>query len=158
MSEKKFNIRVYGLLINDKNEILVSDESRAGFFFTKFPGGGLEWGEGIKDCLVREFQEELGIQIEVGELFYCTDFFVESAFKNTDQLISIYYKVNYNRINELNFANLKSSELSNDEQFRWISLKTISQDEFTFPIDKLVAKKLKELQEINGDLQTITKP
>ncbi len=145
MSEKKFNIRVYGLLINDKNEILVSDESRSGFFFTKFPGGGLEWGEGIKDCLVREFQEELGIQIEVDELFYCTDFFIESAFKNTDQLISIYYKVKYNRLNELNFANIRSSELSNDEQFRWISLTTISQDEFTFPIDKLVANKLKEL-------------
>ena len=46
MAEKKFNIRVYGLLINDRNEILVSDEFRMGVFMTKFPGGGLKFGEG----------------------------------------------------------------------------------------------------------------
>ncbi|EPB65599.1 putative protein RfaE, domain II, partial [Ancylostoma ceylanicum] len=92
MSPNRFNIRVYGILINEHNEVLISDEHRWGMSFTKFPGGGLEWGEGLKDCLIREFREELSINIEIGELFYCTDFFVESAFKKTDQLISIYYK------------------------------------------------------------------
>ena len=40
---KRFNIRVYGILINDRNELLVSDELIKGLQFTKFPGGGLEW-------------------------------------------------------------------------------------------------------------------
>ena len=48
---KRFNIRVYGILINDRNELLVSDELIKGLQFTKFPGGGLEWGEGTMDCL-----------------------------------------------------------------------------------------------------------
>ena len=41
-----FNVRVYGLLINDQNQILISDEQEYGMQFSKFPGGGLEYGEG----------------------------------------------------------------------------------------------------------------
>lgn len=143
MSATKFNIRVYGILINDNNEVLISDENRFGTSFTKFPGGGLEFGEGLKECLVREFQEELGIEIEVGELFYCTDFFIVSAFKSTDQLISIYYKVDFNSKNDLNIAKLDEIITPDSEKFRWISLKEISEDVFTFPIDKLVGGKLR---------------
>ncbi|TNE74221.1 MAG: NUDIX hydrolase, partial [Bacteroidetes bacterium] len=61
----RFNIRVYGILLNEKNEVLLSDERRFGTAFTKFPGGGLEWGEGIKDALIRELQEELNIDAEI---------------------------------------------------------------------------------------------
>ena len=53
---KSFNIRVYGILLNDRNEVLVSDECRNGYSFTKFPGGGLEFGEGLVDGLKREFE------------------------------------------------------------------------------------------------------
>ncbi|MDP4764480.1 MAG: NUDIX domain-containing protein, partial [Salibacteraceae bacterium] len=91
--EKKFNVRVYGILINDQNQLLVSDELIKNIRFTKFPGGGLEWGEGTRDCLVREFMEELNQPVEVLEHFYTTDYFQQSAFRETDQLISIYYKV-----------------------------------------------------------------
>lgn len=143
MSQNRFNIRVYGILINEHNEVLISDECRGGISFTKFPGGGLEWGEGLKDCLIREFQEELGIDVEIGELFYCTDFFVESAFRKTDQLISIYFRANYNRNNELNFAEYKTPITVEEEKFRWLPLEEISEDVFTFPVDKLVAEKLK---------------
>jgi len=87
---KRFNIRVYGIWINDKQEILVSDERIGDFKFTKFPGGGLEFGEGIKDCLIREWKEELNIDIEVGNHIYTTDYFQLSAFDQTSQIISIY--------------------------------------------------------------------
>lgn len=143
MPQNRFNIRVYGILINERNEVLISDECRGGIFFTKFPGGGLEWGEGLKDCLTREFQEELGIDVEIGDLFYCTDFFVESAFRKTDQLISIYFRVTYSRNNELNFEQYETSITVEEERFRWLPLEKISENVFTFPIDKLVAEKLK---------------
>lgn len=32
-----FNVRVYGLLINAQNEVLISDEHEYGQFFSKFP-------------------------------------------------------------------------------------------------------------------------
>ena len=46
-----FNIRVYGILINEQKQVLVSDEFIRGNYYTKFPGGGLELGEGTRDCL-----------------------------------------------------------------------------------------------------------
>jgi 8-oxo-dGTP diphosphatase len=136
LKNKKFNVRVYGLLINEKKEILVLDETRNGFHFTKFPGGGLEWGEGIKECLKREFIEELGIKVKVNELFYLTDDFIQSAFNSDDQLISIYFFVNI-------LENENISTLSENEVPRWISLSNIHEDCFTFPIDKLVVEKIK---------------
>ena len=90
-----FNIRVYALLINDQQEVLVTDEFRFGKEMTKFPGGGLNWGEGTIDCLHRECREELGCEIRIVKHFYTTDFFQCSAFHADHQLISIYYIVNY---------------------------------------------------------------
>src|SRR5206468_6399504 len=89
----RFNIRVYGVLINDQNQVLVSDEMIRGKNYTKFPGGGLEFGEGTRDCLQREFLEEMNLKVEVQEHLYTTDFFQISAFNPDHQIISIYYKV-----------------------------------------------------------------
>src|SRR3984957_15003342 len=86
-----FNLRVYGVLLGPNNEVLVSDEFIRGEYITKFPGGGLEFGEGTRDCLKREFKEELDLEVEVGEHIYTTDFFQMSAFNNQQQIISIYY-------------------------------------------------------------------
>ncbi|MBW6489588.1 MAG: hypothetical protein K0B15_00205 [Lentimicrobium sp.] len=51
--ENRFNIRVYGLIFH-KGNLLVSNEFRLGIHMTKFPGGGLIFGEGALDCLKRE--------------------------------------------------------------------------------------------------------
>src|SRR5207237_2093915 len=88
-----FNIRVYGILINDKKQVLVSDEFIRGNYYTKFPGGGLERGEGTRDCLKREFMEEMNLIVEVGDHIYTTDFYQQSAFNPEHQIISIYYYV-----------------------------------------------------------------
>ena len=64
------SVRVYGILINENNQVLVSDEYIRGNYFTKFPGGGMELGEGTRDCLRREFMEETGLDVTVGEHIY----------------------------------------------------------------------------------------
>ena len=87
-----FNVRVYGILVNKQNEVLISDEQLGNFAFTKFPGGGLEYGEGIIDALKREFIEECNLEIDVIRHLYTTDFFEKSSF-NDSQIISIYYLV-----------------------------------------------------------------
>lgn len=142
MNLKRFNIRVYGLLINDNNEVLLSDENRFGKQFTKFPGGGLEFGEGTKECLLREFKEELNLDVEIGELFYLTDFFQESAFNANDQLISIYYKVICKDCYDIETTSIKFKFNDKEEVHRWIQLSELSIDDLTFPIDKLVANLL----------------
>ena len=140
---RPFNVRVYGILINQNNEVLLSDENRFDRQFTKFPGGGLEFGEGKKECLKREFLEELGIEIEVKELFYLTDYFQVSAFDKKEQLISIYYLVKAENLNSIQTSS-KSLDFTNGAQevHRWKSLETLTPKDLTFPIDKLVAEKL----------------
>src|SRR5476651_499497 len=87
-----FNVRVYGLLINADNELLISDEQEYGMKFSKFPGGGLEIGEGLIDGLKREFMEECNLKVKVLQHYYTTDFYVKSLFHDA-QLISVYYTV-----------------------------------------------------------------
>lgn len=142
MIPSKFNVRVYGLLIQN-GKVLITDEIRGGTKMTKFPGGGLEFGEGIAEGLKREFKEELDIEINVRELFYINDFLQVSSFDKQDQLLSVYYKV------EKEEGEIKSTEIpfhfetEEPQCFRWIELKELMESEFTFPIDKVVVKKLK---------------
>ncbi|MFW6352566.1 MAG: NUDIX domain-containing protein, partial [Bacteroidota bacterium] len=87
-----FNIRVYGICIQN-HRLLVSDEYVMDMYMTKFPGGGLEFGEGPIDCLKRECREEMGgVEIKVTGHFYTTDFFQPTRFFKNTQLISIYYR------------------------------------------------------------------
>jgi 8-oxo-dGTP diphosphatase len=129
----RFNVRIYGILIHE-NKVLLADEMIRGNKITKFPGGGLEFGEGTKECLIREFREELDLEIKEIHHFYTTDFFQASAFDNTSQVISIYYKVD--AAGPINF---KQSEVLS---FRWISADDITEADVTLPIDKKVAELL----------------
>lgn len=139
-----FNVRVYGILLTDANEVLISDEQEYGMQFTKFPGGGLEFGEGLIDGLKREFVEECNMNVEVISHFYTTDFFVKSAF-NESQIISVYYLVK--NIDPINFA-IKIAQFDFDgegevlQSFRLVKLNELQPDEFTFPVDNYVAKLL----------------
>jgi 8-oxo-dGTP diphosphatase len=139
-----FNIRVYGLLVNDDNEVLISDEQEYGVRFTKFPGGGLEFGEGLIDGLKREFVEECNTEIEVLNHFYTTDFFVKSAF-NDSQVISIYYMVKNTEPLSLNFKTIVfdfDGEGDVLQSFRWVKLSNLASEDFLFPTDQHVAKLL----------------
>ncbi len=136
-----FNVRVYGILINDQNEILLSDEIIRGQFYTKFPGGGLEIGEGTRECLKREFMEEMNLAVEVENHFYTTDFYQQSAFNPDHQIISIYYYVSATatiNLEEINSSNEQS------ETFRFVSLSEFSEEDVSLPIDKTVARLLFE--------------
>ena len=138
-----FNIRVYGILINDNNEVLLSDENRFGRKFTKFPGGGLEQGEGLIDCVKREYMEELQLNVEVGDLFYLTDFFQESAFNENDQIISVYYRVSSSDTSKIEVVeNRFDFDSGKQEVHRWVSLNDLRENDVTFPIDKKVVLKL----------------
>lgn len=136
---KQFNVRVYGLLINADREILVSDESRFGKHFTKFPGGGVEFGEGLHDALKREFLEEVDLEIQVHDLFYVNDFLQLSAFNAQHQLLSFYYFVSAENMPTNHATPTKSGD---GETQRWIPLHELSKNDMTFPLDKLVAEKL----------------
>ncbi|SDE32617.1 NUDIX domain-containing protein [Niabella drilacis] len=147
MTLKSFNIRVYGILMNEKKQVLVSDER---IYFnnrevTKFPGGGLELGEGTKECIVRECKEEMNADVEVVDHLYTTDFFQESAFNEEHQLISIYYIVR--PVAPLPYVVNNGPAIYPEtitENFRFIDWEHFSADAMTLPIDKIAAALLKE--------------
>ncbi|GAB2814458.1 NUDIX hydrolase [Ferruginibacter profundus] len=148
-----FSIRVYGILINDRKQVLVSDELIRGMYITKLPGGGLEFGEGTRDCLKREFMEEMQLNVAVGDHIYTTDFYQMSAFDNKKQIISIYY---FAKALEEIKAPLRDTPFDFDEQqmrvyketgetetFRFVDWEDFSEASVTLPIDKIVATLIK---------------
>ena len=149
-----FNLRVYGILITEKKQVLVSDELIRGNYITKFPGGGLEFGEGTRDCLQREFMEEMNLKVQVAEHIYTTDYFQMSAFNPEHQIISIYYSVQpleeisvplRTKPFDFDEEQLKIYEATKEtETFRFIDWDDFSATSVTLPIDKIVATLLKE--------------
>ena len=145
-----FNVRVYGILLGDRNEVLVSDEYIRGAYYTKFPGGGLEFGEGTRDCLKREFKEEMNLDVEIGEHIYTTDFFQLSAFNPGHQIIAVYYFARplepiTVRLSETPFdfdaqQMQVYAEKQEIETFRFIDITKFHPDLITLPIDKIVAE------------------
>jgi len=139
-------VRIYGILIDPTHGLLVSDEFIRGHYFTKLPGGGLEFGEGTRDCLVREFKEETGLDVTIGDHIYTTDFYQPSAFRSGDQILSIYYYVYpisleslQTRANAFDFKPEEVADITGQaEHTRWIPLQQLSEADMSLPIDKIV--------------------
>ena len=144
---KRFTIRIYGILIQN-DAVLVSDEFIHGRHITKFPGGGLEFGESTTDCLKREFMEEMNLEVEISSHLYTTDFFVVSAFDEHCQVMSIYYLVETKQQIQVPVSEKAHDyKLENNTQaFRWIPLSKLSANDLTFVIDKKVGEMLKKLE------------
>jgi 8-oxo-dGTP diphosphatase len=145
----RFNVRAYFLLFNETNDaVIVSDELIFGNAYTKFPGGGVDFGEGPADTVIREAMEELKQTIEVTDHFYTTDFYVPSFFHPADQIISIYYTARMigpqQFIDSVVAFDFKQ-QIYNEESFRWVKLSNIQEDMFHFAADKKVASMIKAL-------------
>jgi len=142
----QFNIRVYGIFIQE-GKLLVTDELRFGIKMTKLPGGGLQFGEGLANCLKREWMEELNVPIEVGDIFYVNPYLQVSAFNRDDEVMALYFWVKPLAPLTVPFSTKAMDFPSHegDQQiFRWISLKDLKEKDFTFPIDRSLVPKLKK--------------
>jgi ADP-ribose pyrophosphatase YjhB (NUDIX family) len=146
MVDKRFVIRVYAVLINDLNQVLLSDEYVRNSYLTKFPGGGLEWGEGPADCLKREALEEFGQSIEIIGHFYTNDFFEKSMFYEESQLFSIYYLAQFNEPIKFKISTKPfdfTGTVHGSQSFRWTGIHDLELEELTFQVDRKVAQLLK---------------
>lgn len=138
----KFNVRVYGIWI--KNEkILLSHENIDGFEMIKFPGGGLEYGEGALDCLKREFKEELDVEISHSKLIHVSEKYIQSAFKENEQVIAIHYLVDSaEKIKNYKIIQETAVGKTNQHHFKWYKLLPSITDSLTFEMDKEAFRKL----------------
>ena len=141
----RFTIRVYGILLNEFNEVLLSDEHILGGDYTKLPGGGLEFGEGTVEAVKREFMEELGVQIEVIRHVYTTDFYVVSHFSQKVQVLSIYYLVGLVDDVLISTSTQKYDFKKREhgaQSFRWVALHDLQPDDMSFETDRVVLRLL----------------
>ena len=135
---KSFNLRVYALII-EQEYILVSRELIMGKYLYKFPGGGLEYGEGLIEGLQRESMEEMNQNLKDIEHFYTTDFYQQSQFDSKDQLIAIYYKA---KLTSKIYNKLKVP-IKKFPVFEWKKIIDFSEEDLHFPTDKFVFNLLK---------------
>lgn len=142
-----FTIRVYGLLVHAER-VLVSEEVIKGRPISKFPGGGLEYGEGLKDCLVREIREEMGLEANGLVHFYTTDFFQQSAFHSDPmQVVSVYYRFQVNALEQLPLGSPVVHEGAmqpGGEVFLWRDLSLAAETAVSLPIDRVVWRMLQQ--------------
>src|SRR5689334_20900406 len=125
-----FNLRVYGILkSSDGSEVLVMDETVMGKHLRKFPGGGVEHLEAPGIALVREFKEELGVEIKLGSLLYVSPHFHKSFFR-PQQLVGLYWEV------ELVSGTPKAQVPK--AQVTWRKISELKPDDFTHALDQEV--------------------
>lgn len=132
----KFNIRVYGVW-QKGNKILVSNENIDGFKMLKLPGGGLELGEGPVECVIREYKEELNIDVKIVGLLHTTSGFLQSAFRENEQVIAIHYLVKCeDNIKSYDTVQTTNVGRQNIHHFEWKELNDELLSQFTFQMDR----------------------
>lgn len=130
-----FNIRIYGLLI-EQNRLLITKEPFVDELIYKFPGGGLEFGEGLHDCLIREFKEELNLDIEVVQHIFTQENFIQSAINPDDQVLMIYYQVKAKNFEDFK---VKTSDI---KELIWKDLDELKAEDLTMPTEQKAVQEL----------------
>lgn len=132
----KINVRVYAAIVKDR-KVLVLHEEYVGEQLMKFPGGGLEFGESVLECVQRELEEELNITVKNIEHLYTQEDFLVSKFRSSEQLLTIYYLADMVDENELLIMDPCI------EKIEWVSLES-EENPFPLPIDQIVFDVLKK--------------
>jgi len=114
--DKKIIIKVRAIIL-DNGKLLVVRHSHD-TSFAALPGGHLEWGEDLKECLSREIIEELGIKPEVGRLFYT------STYTQTDNkhYLEFFFEIK-NGVDYVDITELVRSHAHEIAEMVWISPK-----------------------------------
>ena len=141
ITPERFNLRVYGVWISHERQVLLTQEQhqQAGELL-KFPGGGVNHGEGPLDALRREWREETGLAILSAEHLYTTEFFQRSAFDPCEQIISIYYRLSAPDTP----APQPQAGAEAIVRFRWEALEELPAEQLSMPIDRHVWRLLQQ--------------
>jgi len=120
-----FSYRVAGMCLQTGKVLLQKTTNDTGF---AFPGGHVALGETNEETLIREFQEEIGARISVGDLKWVGEIFFPWGQKPCHQ-ICLYYMVEILSENIpldgmfLGQETFESREF--DIEFHWVPLDTL---------------------------------
>jgi ADP-ribose pyrophosphatase YjhB (NUDIX family) len=114
-ANSKFFIRCRAIILHE-GKLLVVRHSHD-ISFAALPGGHLEWGEDVKECLEREIIEELGVKPKIGRLMYINTFFKD---KNSAQPVEFFFEV-LNGSDYLDVGDLKRTHAYEISEIIWVS-------------------------------------
>lgn len=106
------HLGAYGLIIKDKKIVLIKKVGGPYNGKLDLPGGTIEWGETPEQTLIRELNEEVGIDVIKYELFDANSIIFEWIHKEELERghhLGIFYKV-------LDYNNDLSENIEIDEQ------------------------------------------
>ena len=102
---------VYGLLYDESGQIAIINTPR-GYFL---PGGGIEKDESHQICIQREFLEETGCGIEVGEYIGCGILYgFAPSLETYLKMIEYFYKVS--------LSGEEQEKKEDDHEMIWIDI------------------------------------
>lgn len=112
--EKKTIIKVRAIIFNEDKMLAVRHPHDTSF--AAFPGGKLEYGEDLKECLAREIVEELGVMPEIGRLLYV------NTYTQTDNkhYLEFFFEIK-NGADYLNTEKLTRSHAHEIAEIIWVS-------------------------------------
>jgi len=96
---KKIIVRCRAVIIHEGKMLVVKHAHDASF--TAFPGGKLEYGEGVVECMERELTEELGVRPDVGRLLYVRSFINTDGVQSIEFFFEIKNGADYTNTEEL---------------------------------------------------------
>lgn len=153
----EFKYRVVGILIDEKNRLLVQVVANNQFYC--LPGGRVEIGESSNEALARELREELGFPVEIGQpAFFIENFFVSSRTNILAHELGVYFKVKseYAPKEDWDFVENDKGEIK-PMKYRWINLEDIDKVDLRprFLKEKLLTMgdKFEQLVLKNGEIK-----
>jgi ADP-ribose pyrophosphatase YjhB (NUDIX family) len=114
--------------------------------YVALPGGHLEWGEDLQECLSREIFEELGIKPKIGKLSYVNMFIEE---KDNKHYIEFFFEV----LNGEDYLNIE--KLASSHSHELINIVWASPTDNLDILPKELAKDFKEGKMISSEVRYI---
>lgn len=145
MKKAIFRYSIKAIIIKD-NKLLVESCDYGRGRFCKLPGGGHQWGETMKDALIREVKEELGLDVTPKRLLLARDYIAKNHNSKLDEPHFHQSELIF-ECEVADFSKLGSgTELDGDAQeIKWIELDALQSSDF---VPKAIIPYLFRLAEI----------
>ena len=130
---EKFNYRVCAIMLHDGKILAMRDADRSPYYY--LPGGRVSFGERAEDAVVREMQEELGIQAKVVRPLWLNQaFFTEDVEKTQFHELCIYFLMDITDTDLLSRGDhFTHTEGKRTHAYHWLPFEQLK-DEYFYPL------------------------